>query len=42
VTVGRRAGLAAQVLSGLSEGEVVIVHPDTAVEEGVRVEARPE
>ncbi len=40
VTIGRQAGLAAQVLDGLSEGEVVIVHPASEIEAGVRVEAR--
>lgn len=42
VTVGRRAGLAVQVLSGLDEEDVVIVHPDAAIEEGVRVSPQPE
>jgi HlyD family secretion protein len=37
VTVGREAGLATQVLGGLEEGEVVIVHPGNEVEDGARV-----
>lgn len=37
VTLGHRAGLAAQVLSGLSEGEIVITHPDNAVADGARI-----
>jgi HlyD family secretion protein len=40
VTVGRRSGLAAQILSGLSEGDRVIVHPADAVADGVRVRSR--
>lgn len=39
VRIGRQAGLAVQVLAGLEAGEAVIVHPDTALEEGVRVTA---
>lgn len=37
VTVGREAGLAAQVVGGLEEGEIVIVHPGNEVEDGARV-----
>ncbi len=37
VTVGQRSGLAVQVLDGLDEGDVVIVHPDESIEQGVRV-----
>lgn len=40
VTVGHQAGLAMQIVSGLDEGEAVIVHPDSEVEEGVRVQAQ--
>jgi HlyD family secretion protein len=40
ITVGRRSGLAAQILSGLSEGDRVIVHPPDAVSDGVRVRSR--
>lgn len=38
VTVGRRSGLDAEILGGLSEGDRVIVHPDDRVSEGTRVE----
>lgn len=37
VTVGREAGLAAQIMDGLQEGEIVIVHPGNELEDGVRV-----
>ncbi len=37
VTVGQRSGLAVQVLEGLDEGDMVIVHPDDLIEQGVRV-----
>ncbi len=40
VMIGRRTGLRTQILSGLSEGELVILHPDEDIEEGRRVEAR--
>jgi HlyD family secretion protein len=40
VQIGRRSGLAAQVLSGLSEGAEVIAHPDDTVTEGSKVVAR--
>src|SRR5512140_161327 len=40
VTIGRRNGLAAQLLSGLAEGETVILHPGDAVAEGKKVRAR--
>jgi HlyD family secretion protein len=39
VTPGRRSGLAVQVLSGLREGESVVVHPDEKVADGVRIRA---
>lgn len=38
VEVGQRAGLAAQILSGLEPGEQVISHPDDQISDGVRVE----
>lgn len=38
VEVGRRAGLTAQILSGLEPGEQVISHPDDQISDGVRVE----
>lgn len=40
VKVGQRTGLAAEILSGLSEGEAVIAHPDSTIEDGVRVRSR--
>lgn len=40
VQVGQRNGLSAQVLSGISEGERVITHPDDRVRDGVRVALR--
>jgi HlyD family secretion protein len=40
VKVGQRTGLAAEILSGLIEGEEVISHPDNSIEEGTRVRPR--
>lgn len=40
VALGKRNGLAAQVLSGLSEGETVVVHPGDAVAPGRKVAPR--
>ena len=40
VRIGHRGSLAAEVLSGLSEGETVVVHPGDAVRDGVRVRPR--
>ncbi len=40
IEIGRRNGLAAQVLSGLEEGQQVIVHPSDAIADGVGVEER--
>lgn len=40
VAVGKRNGLSAEILSGLSEGESVIVHPSEQVRDGARVRAR--
>jgi len=40
VGIGRRGSLAAEVASGLSEGETVVVHPGDAVRDGVRVRPR--
>jgi HlyD family secretion protein len=42
VTVGQQAGLSSQVLSGLNEGDQVILHPGNAIQDGVRVVAEPE
>lgn len=40
VEVGQHTDLGAQVVSGIAQGEQVIVHPDDRVREGVRVAAR--
>jgi HlyD family secretion protein len=40
VQVGQRNGLSAQILSGINEGDRVIVHPDDQVHDGVRVAGR--
>lgn len=40
VQVGHQNGQAAEILSGLQEGEDVIVHPPDAVREGLRVQKR--
>lgn len=40
VKVGQRNGLSAQILSGVNEGERVIVHPDDRVHDGVKVALR--
>ncbi|MBD3755001.1 MAG: HlyD family efflux transporter periplasmic adaptor subunit [Gammaproteobacteria bacterium] len=41
VTLGQRNGLTAQVLTGLSEKQIIINHPSDAVEDGVRIKIRP-
>jgi HlyD family secretion protein len=40
VEVGRRNGLVAQIVKGLAEGQLVIVHPDDRLKEGIRVKIR--
>lgn len=40
VGIGHRGSLAAEIVSGLSEGEMVVVHPGDAVRDGVRVRSR--
>lgn len=40
VEIAQRSGLAAQLLSGVAEGEQVIVHPDDRLKDGVRVTTR--
>jgi HlyD family secretion protein len=40
VEVGERTGRGAQILSGLSEGQSVVVHPSEQVHDGVRIRAR--
>jgi HlyD family secretion protein len=37
VRIGYRSRLSAQVISGLEKGDRVITHPDSSIEEGVRV-----
>lgn len=37
ISLGYQTGLSAQVIEGLSEGDVVIVHPGAEIEDGVRV-----
>jgi HlyD family secretion protein len=40
VELGHRSGFTAEILSGLSAGELVITHPNDAIEDGVRVRLR--
>ncbi len=40
VQVGRRTGLAAQIIAGLTEGESVIAHPEESIEDGTAVRSR--
>jgi HlyD family secretion protein len=40
VSVGKRSGLSAEVVSGLNEGEEVVSHPDNDIEDGAHVERR--
>ncbi len=40
VAIGKRNGLHGEVLSGLQEGDTVIVHPGDAIEDGVKVAER--
>ncbi len=40
VRLGRQSGLVGEVTSGLSDGELVITHPDDAIEDGVEVRLR--
>jgi HlyD family secretion protein len=40
VGIGHRTGLAAEIVSGLKDGDMVIVHPDETVTDGVRVKQR--
>lgn len=40
VQVGYRNGLSAQIVSGLNEGDRVITHPDSSIEDGIRVRLR--
>lgn len=40
IEAGHRNGLAAEIISGLKEGETVIVHPDESIKDGARVRVR--
>ncbi len=40
VTVGKQNGLEAEVVTGLVEGDTVIVHPGDRIDDGVRVTIR--
>lgn len=40
VKVGQRTGLAAQVINGVNEGDIVINHPGDDVDDGVRVKVQ--
>lgn len=42
VELGRQAGLASQVLSGIANGDTVVVHPPNELEDGARVGPRAE
>jgi HlyD family secretion protein len=42
VQAGHRTGLAAEIVSGISEGAEVITHPDDSINEGTRVKPRQE
>ncbi len=37
VQIGQRNGMSAEVISGLKEGDIVITHPDSSIEDGKRV-----
>jgi len=39
VEVGQRNGLSAEIISGLKEGEKVVVHPDDALKDGGRIQS---
>jgi HlyD family secretion protein len=40
VTLGRRTGLEAEILSGLSAGDRIVAHPGDKIADGVEIEAR--
>lgn len=40
VKVGHKNGLTAEILSGLAEGEMVIIHPDDSIEDNTRIRPR--
>lgn len=40
VVLGHRNGLSAEVVSGVGEGILVIIHPEDTVRDGIRVQVR--
>ena len=40
VKVGRQNGLEAEILEGLSEGDVVVLHPSDQIQDGVKIRQR--
>jgi HlyD family secretion protein len=40
VAVGRQNGLEAEIVKGLSEGDVIVLHPSDQIEDGVKVKQR--
>ena len=40
VEIGQRNGLAAQIISGLSEGEKIVAYPDDAISDGARIKQK--
>jgi HlyD family secretion protein len=40
VEVGQRNGLAAEIVSGLKDGDVLVAHPDETVDDGKAVVAK--
>jgi HlyD family secretion protein len=40
VKVGRQNGLEAEILEGLSEGDIVVLHPSDQIQDGVRIRER--
>ncbi len=40
VEIGHRTGLMAEIISGISEGEMVITHPDESIKDGTHVRPR--
>jgi HlyD family secretion protein len=40
IELGRRNGLHAQILAGIEVGEMVVIHPSDAVEDGIRIKQR--
>jgi HlyD family secretion protein len=40
IQLGQRGGLAAEVLSPLREGDLVVVHPDDLIEDSTRISVR--